>query len=306
MRNLLLIIVVALFMSTQAQAQLETVNESLAQRVGENTSLYDAVCMLNDIVPGSIGMTEGRVLMAEYAEMIGLNYRLYLKNGGNNLHILHYTTSWEVMTKDADVTEVDEACSTCGNHNAQDRTVGIDADADADAEVSDYYFQDEATMADIDVVDTVTIVDTVVLTRIVTETRLQIVTDTVEHEYCDCEGLSVKDAWTQHDLLRDEWKNEGAQSNKAINAACRAKLRRYIKYAEKMNYDLTHSVRSVVPVVDGRWEVPMIGIITISMTGTEPEVKKAPRKRKARKIGKGRSRGKGNGFWSKLFPYANC
>ena len=64
--------------------------QSLAEQTKENTSLYDAVCIINNIEPGSIGMNEGRKLMLKYAQSIGLKYELYQLNDDNNLHILHY------------------------------------------------------------------------------------------------------------------------------------------------------------------------------------------------------------------------
>lgn len=65
--------------------------QSLATQTGEKQSLYNAICVLNNIIPGDITMTEFRVLAQVYAKSQGLSYELYEFNGGNNLYILYYS-----------------------------------------------------------------------------------------------------------------------------------------------------------------------------------------------------------------------
>ena len=68
--------------------------QSLSEQTGETKSLYNAICIYNDITPGDIGMTEFRVLATKYAKEVGCtNYELYLYNGGNNLYILYFDAS---------------------------------------------------------------------------------------------------------------------------------------------------------------------------------------------------------------------
>lgn len=83
----ILTLLFAILLATNISAQ------SLAELTGEKQSLYNAVCMIYDIKPGSITMKEGRKLMQKYAKSIGLKYELYEFNAGNNLYILYYKSS---------------------------------------------------------------------------------------------------------------------------------------------------------------------------------------------------------------------
>ena len=292
MRNLFLIAIVAMAIQAKGQ-QLETVNESLAQRTGENTSLYDAVCELNDIVPGSIGMKAGRVLMAEYAEMIGLNYKLYLLNGGNNIHILHYVTAWEVMQKDTSLSN-DITCASCRiNHDAQDRTIGIDPNADASL-----YFEEE------EMVDTVVIIEVIVDTVILTKTITETVIDTVENDYCNCTDLTLDQAWVKYKGLKDSWKEDVRNHNGIINSGCQTKLRKYIWSLQRNEINVTRWERKNKMSNESPLVIPSIGVVTVCVTDTKSKVKRVTNKKRARKLGKGHA--KGGGLWSKLFPFANC
>jgi hypothetical protein len=86
MKNLLVLFIFALV------SVLSNINaQSLATQTGEQTSLYNAICIANDITPGDITMTKFRELAKEYAISIGLNYQLFKFNGEQNLEILHAT-----------------------------------------------------------------------------------------------------------------------------------------------------------------------------------------------------------------------
>lgn len=86
----ILTLLFAILLATNVSAQPPS---SLADLTGEKQSLYNAVCIIYDVKPDSIGMKEGRKLMQEYAESIGLKYELYEFNAGNNLYILYYKSS---------------------------------------------------------------------------------------------------------------------------------------------------------------------------------------------------------------------
>tara|TARA_R100000951_G_scaffold114878_1_gene121173 strand:+ start:3218 stop:4060 length:843 start_codon:yes stop_codon:yes gene_type:complete len=280
MKYLTLLIIVLFTLNLNAQ--------SLSEQTGENRSLYNAICIYNDITPGDIGMTEFRKLAAEYAQEVGCtDYSLYLYNGGNNLYILYFNANEHKNNKaepfwgeeqQVDYTNV----NCCGGHDAIDRTINIDSLIKfAPARV------DTIT---IEVV--VNVIDTVVLAKFDT---LEVVKS---NEYCDCTDLDLNEAWAKYQLLQDEYSKDVKNHNGEINSMCQVKLKRYMNQLQRQNHTDRTNER-----LEYKYDNQEMAKFTSNI---KPKRTKKTKRRKSRKLGRGHAKTANNSFWQKLFPFANC
>ena len=295
--------ILLLFVSFTLNAQ------SLSETTGETKSLYNAICIHNDITPGDIGMKEFRKLAGEYAEEVGCtsDYELYLHNGGNNLFILYFNPAKKSEYKqpesfwgeDQEYTQSECNCST---HNAVDRAYIIDSVLAANTGRIDTVVH-EVVIHSVKV-----IVDTVVVAKF----------DTVEtiksDEYCNCEDLDLNAAWVKYETLQAKYNEDVANHNGAINSACQAKLKRYMNKLQRHNYDEARNSRlekkfdaelahQIFESMHGEIEESKLGL---KVRNLAPKRVKKSKKRRVRRLGKGHARTGNNSFWSKLFPFANC
>jgi hypothetical protein len=290
MRTLLLLFIglmLSFAPSTNAQ-------KSLAEITGEQTSLYNAACILNGIEPGTIGMTEGRVLMAKYAESIGLNYKLYLKNGGNNLHILHFvpTTATETTTEPS-VNEV----------NA-DSTINLGTDIEV--------IKTTEVLAP-STVDTITIatIDTIFLTEVNIDTIYSVDTVVEEKElFCDCSGKTAAELNQYYTEVLAKRRATKDKELKDRYGFCAYQIRRFKKYIERKERLARRTEQHTeIEETSGRdysfkEVLPDYDIGDKKLTAVAPP--KKPKPVRVRKLGKGHAKSKNTNIWSKIFPFRGC
>lgn len=257
--------------------------QSLSEITGETRSLYNAICIYNDITPGDIGMKEFRKLAAEYAEEVGCtsDYELYLYNGGNNLFILHYNPAKKEEYKQPEPfwgedESVDYTNCNCGNHNAVDRAAIVDSL--------------------LNVID----VDTIVLKVIDTITKVETRVNNIvkNKEYCDCEDLDLEEAFNQYKMLQRKYKEDKSNNNAGINSMCQVKLKKYMRDLKRETHRNDTNIR-LERLYNDRDLAK-----TVSNSMSKPRKKK--KRRRTRRLGKGHAKTANNGFWQKLFPFANC
>ena len=247
--------------------------QSLAERTGENTSFYNAVCILNDIEPGNIGMNEGRKLMQEYAVSIGLDYKLYEFNGRNNLYILHYVAI--NFDEDADISEKQYTFK-----------VVVDIPVIVEPTVRELIELNALQVIEADMIDVDYTVDSIVIAKVQVGFT------------CDCRDMDVAELNQYYtELLKLRRTAIGLRKDKLD--ACSYQLRKYKKVVEQ-------STRKTKNQIEDDYSfnelLPNMNMGDIRTTASAP----APTNVKCRKLGNGHARGKGDGFWTKLFPYINC
>lgn len=277
MKNLIIIAIMLIGMNASAQ--------SLAEKTGETKSFYDAVCILNGITPGTIGMTEGRALMQDYALSIGLSYELYQFNSKNNLYILHYVAT--VSTAET----VSATASTTNLTIAQENIVSEKSEV-----------VNESKTIELIKLNSIA-VDSVSNTFIIVESVVnQVELITQGGITCDCANKTVAELNQYYtDLLALRRKARGLQKDK-LNA-CAYQLRKYKKIVEREEREEGKEPDYTFNELLPNYKMGTNSFITVSQKVDEPIVKK---RKVRRSIGNGFTQGKNTSFWVKLFPFINC
>lgn len=316
MKNITLIFAMLLMVAS-------TYGQSLAEQTGEHRSLYDAVCIFNDIEPGTIGMTEGRKLMQRYAKSVGLEYELYEFNGGNNLYILHFDEEDQLKPEyrsdaiDANDeldysmvgahANVSASCSGCveGNNTKPNKIEYNEVTPVTVIEVGtgviniDTKKKDTIQINDIEPIEVKHINNNQIIA-----VPVHIPAD--EHEYvCDCKDKTVEELNQYYtELLKLRRQATGLLKDK-LNA-CSYQLRKYKKTLER---DERVSHRDTAKIEDGSVSFEQVlpnMNISSSLVSYKPVKVTKTKKRRTRKLGRGYARGKNNSFLSKLFPFRGC
>lgn len=282
MKNLILIVAMLFAIDSAAQ--------SLAERTGENTSLYDAVCLINDIKPGSIGMTEGRKLMQLYAQSIGLNYELYELNGENNLYILHFVPSVETISVDEDKNLEDNINDNQANYISSESVI-LAADILNTANVG----------ADMDISTQIEInpISSIQPTSINQDLLIKVQPVYTLNSFftCDCRDKDVEDLNQYYtELLRMRHNTHGLLKDKLD--ACSYQLRKYKKVLEQKQRRGNNEDSPSVGVIDGNEDTRVVSVGRAAPRSTKSN--------RTRRLGNGYAKGKCNSLWMKLFPFANC
>lgn len=268
--------------------------QSLAERTGENTSLYDAVCLINDIKPGSIGMTEGRELMQLYAKSIGLNYELYELNGENNLYILHFVPSFETISVDEDKNLEDNINDNQANYTSSESVI-LAADILNTANIG--------TDMDISTQIEITPISSIQPTSINQDLLIKVRPVYTLNSFftCDCQDKDVDDLNQYYtELLRMRHNARGLLKDK-LNA-CSYQLRKYKKVLEQKQRRGNNEDSPAVGVIDENEDTRVVSVGRM-IANPAPRSTKSNR---TRRLGNGYAKGKCNSLWMKLFPFANC
>jgi len=287
---LILLAVLSLALPTIAQGPLTvgtTVVSTLAEVTGEQTSLYNAICIYNDITPGDIGMKYFRVLAREYAVQIGLVYELYTFNGYQNIEILHAKPS----TKN----EISEKTLDSPLHHNTGATIN---DNDTAQQHAHHVNHIVSVVHDTLVVYKSILTEKAIkITAIDTVTVVVIVPVNTRVPFCDCSNKSERELNKYYtDILAQRRACKDAELKDRLGF-CAYQIRKYKKSAYKRH---SHKEESMFKAT-----LPDMHIGEYTNTSAHSSAPPKKRKKRVRKLGNGHAKGRG-GFLSKLFPFANC
>ena len=299
MKTLLLVVLTVLaFNSVNAQ--------SLAEVTGETKSLYNAICIKNNITPGDIGMTEFRQLAKEYAAEVGCkDYELYEYNGGNNLYILYfepvkkakrtlgeYTKEQiqeflgeEIMLDDEYRNTPSTNCAGCGTIVVTDTVVEVVSVQYNISEVAPL----QITMANLEEVTT----------QVPSKAPSDIKSFADVGNTCDCRGMDAEQLnnyYTQMLKLR----RSATGNEKDKYGECAYQIRRYKQQVLKDSADV-----KLLERIQERVNRAKERDSQLVSSKVKPK-KKSKIKRVRKPRGAKRTRGKSFTFWTRLFPFINC
>jgi hypothetical protein len=292
MKNL--IIMLALLLVTNV-----AYSQSLAKITGEGKSLYNAICIYNNIIPGSIGMDEGRVLMQNYANSLGLKYELYEFNGGNNLYILYYDAKEHEDTSNNDDNSI--SIPMVGNIKLSSN-YGDSATINLAAPANDYQVEQNVVipteLIELEVVN----VDGIEVPGFDKVELLDFLS--LSGFTCNCQDKDVAELNKYYtDLIEQRRRAHGLKKDKLD--ACAYQLRKYKKVLEQEERNKDKGREKDNRIEEGysfNQLIPDYKMGDIKTTASAP----APTKSKVRNLGKGHARTGNTGLWVKLFPFINC
>ena len=346
MKNLLLLFVMVLSLAPSfaqspttvmcADCDTKEITISLSEKWDVPHSLYNAICMENDIEPGKIGMNEFRRLAKEYAIRVGLVYTNYTFNGTQNIEILHAkviqnenttSTSANITRNNSNlhniVSNVNTSTSTIGvvhsdtithynkilkdekavtNTKMVSNTLISNSTTDIIPSINDtdIYGVDTVTV----VTNTITLVDTIIryiesertITKTVVDTFTVFVVVPVDAHVPFC-NCADKTYEELNQYYTETLRNRRLAKDPELKDRYGFCAYQIRRYKAQMKKRPTSSGK------DYTFEeiVPNLGIGDSRTTASAP-----PKKRRSRKLGKGHARTGNTGFWAKLFPFLNC
>lgn len=274
MKNLISVFIILLSFFYTVNAQ------SLAEITGEKSSLYNAICKYNGLIPGEVTMTEARKLIQNYTEEIGCKkYYLHKYNAGNNLYILYKEPKKVNIEKKAilrqfTVEELKDYLedSLVGKDNTCGGCYTINEVAPLQVKVVVKHIRtleaNELTMPK-EVVD--------LSSKATTEPNL-----TKEELFCDCRNKDYYELNNYYTLMLKNRQKEDDRYMKDKYGFCATQIRKY-----KRN----HSKRLLKEVKSRGTKVKL--------------VKNKNKKRKSKKL-RGNTVGKSDTFIHRIFPFLAC
>ena len=276
-------------------------SQSLAKITGEGKSLYNAVCIYNNIQPGTIGMDEGRKLMQDYANSLGLKYELYEFNGGNNLYILYYDAKEHEDTSNNDDNSISIPMVgnvELGSNYGDSATINLRGPANDNQLEQNIVIPAELIELEVVGVDIIEL-DELDRVELLDFSSLLGLT-------CNCQDKDIAQLNQYYtELIEQRKRTKGLRKDKLD--ACAYQLRKYKKVLEQEERIKDKGREKDNQIEEGYSFNQLIPDYKMGdMKTTAGFARDTTTKRKVRNLGKGHSRGKNTGLWVKLFPFINC